>query len=404
MLNQPLNEAFQEVNAKVGQSITGNNTFDFIVVGLGSMGAPTCYYLATRGYSVLGLEQFDITHENGSHGGQSRLIRKAYWEHPDYVPLLDRAYENWQAIQDVTETKLYHPTGILYAGQANDFIISGTKKSAKDYDIELNELSRKAQINQYPQFTLPEDYSVYYEPGAGFLTPERAIITYTKEAIKHGAEIHTNESLVSFVSKNSEIKVKTNKNNYTAKKIILTSGAWTPSLLPSFKPHLKVTRQMIAWVNTSDDTQYKSDKMPCWVIKQEDLPGTFYGFPALNPNEFGGLSGIKIGYHFPGVETDTENINRLPNDNDQELIVNFLQQYMPGCFKSINEFKSCMYTYTLDENFIVDFHPNHENVILATGFSGHGFKFSSVIGEILADLAIKGKTDMPIEFLSADRL
>jgi sarcosine oxidase len=380
------------------------NVFDAVVIGVGSMGAATCYYLAKQGLRVLGIEQFGIAHENGSHGGQSRLIRQAYFEHPDYVPLLRRSYDLWKNLEEEAATKLFYPTGILYSGMANDFLISGSQKSAETYGIPLEKLTSQQAHHRYPQFKLPEEYQSIFEYNAGFLTPELAIRTFAAQATAHGASIHTQEQLLKWEENDNSLTITTTKGTYHTQKLILTAGAWSGLIAPKLQPKLKVTRQLVAWVNTKNDAKYALNKMPCWGINKKDMPGLFYGFPLLPNAEFSGPAGMKLGYHLPGeiIEPD-DSLEINPSKADMAILTDFLKEFMPGCYDSINEIKHCKYTYTPDEHFVVDFLPNHSNVMIAAGFSGHGFKFAPVIGEILADLATQGKSSLPIEFLSMNK-
>ncbi|MFI5187497.1 MAG: FAD-dependent oxidoreductase, partial [Chitinophagales bacterium] len=204
-----------------------SNLFDVIVIGVGSMGSSACYHLAQRGYKVLGIEQFDITHEFGSHAGQSRIIRKAYFENSNYVPLLKRSYENWKALEEETGTQIFFQTGLVYFSPSGHSLIKGVKRSASLYNIELKELDRAGTTQDFPQFKIPGDFETIFEPGAGFVTPEKAIRLYTDQAIKKGAEIHTKEKLIEWKKDGSGVIVITDKNSYQCDKLILTAGAWT---------------------------------------------------------------------------------------------------------------------------------------------------------------------------------
>jgi len=348
---------------------------------------------------VLGIEKFDIVHENGSHTGQSRLIRKAYFEHPAYVPLLQKAYDGWENLEKRSNSRLFYKTGILYSGKADDFLISGSRKSARAHNLELNEVTAGNQSESYPQFSLPSHYSTIFEPDAGFITPERAILTYINEALKLGAEVRSGETVIDWQESSNGVEVRTDQGHYNANCLIITAGAWTSQLVTGLKPKLKVTKQAIFWVNVNNSDQYLLNKMPCWGINQEELTGLLYGFPILNEHEFGGPGGLKIGYHNPGEPINPEHKTAAVRQSDKDLIVSFMEEFMPGAFKSFNEEKTCLYTYSPDEHFIIDFMPDQRHVIFATGFSGHGFKFIPVVGEILADLATNGATDLPIEFL-----
>ena len=381
-----------------------NTSFDIIVIGVGSMGSPACYYLAKRGYHVLGLEQFDISHEFGSHAGQSRIIRKAYFEHPDYVPLLERAYKNWRALERETSKQVYFKTGLLYAGKPENVIIKGVEESAALYNIDLDQLNSVAAKDHYPPFRFPDDFEILFEPEAGFITPEKAIRLYAFEAKNYGAIIHSNEKVIDWKKDGSNIIVRTNKDSYQCEKLIITAGAWTGKMIPGFGDKIKVTRQFVAWIQTKNDALFELNKFPCWMIGDDQKHGCYYGFPLLDTRKFGEPGGLKLAHHFPFQTTDPDNVNRQATEEDLSNIKYCLDKYLPGVFDSFLSTKICLYENSPDENFIIDKLPGFEdNVSIACGFSGHGFKFASVVGEILADLAIEGETDLPINFLSANR-
>ncbi|NUO03136.1 MAG: N-methyl-L-tryptophan oxidase [Saprospiraceae bacterium] len=378
--------------------------YDVLVIGVGSMGAATCYYLAKQGVKVLGIEQFDIPHEQGSHAGQSRIIRKAYFEHPDYVPLLERAYQNWQELEARTGHHVYFKTGLLYLGLHESDLIKGVRESALKYQIEIRELSDWQLSAAYPQFRVPENYTTLLEPDAGFISPEKAILLYVEQAIHYGAAIRTKEKISGWEQTRTGVTVSTDKGQYTADKIILTAGAWAGKLLPGLASRFTVTRQTLAWMIPSEWKPYEYGHFPCWVIADAAKPSIYYGFPALPVGAFGGPIGLKIGHHAHGNPTDPDAVNRKIMPEEESNLIEALNQFIPGAYASTYTMKTCLYTNTPDENFILDFLPGTDNrVILAAGFSGHGFKFASVVGEIMADLALKGKTELPIGFLGMER-
>lgn len=383
--------------------MNNKNSFDVIVLGVGSMGSSACYYLSKEGYRVLGLEQFDISHEFGSHAGQSRIIRKAYFEHPDYVPLLQRAYQNWKKLEEETGEQVYFSTGICYFGSPGHEIIKGVKQSASLYGIEVKEFNTKTSATKFPQFKIPKHYECLHEPEAGFLTPEKAIKLYAQLAKKKGAEIHTREKVISWEKTKDGIIVRTDKNNYNCKKLVITAGPWSGKIIPGFQNKLKVTRQVIAWVKVKNENDFRLGNLPCWMIADQENPGVFYGFPVLSTEKFGEPSGLKLAHHFPKDEADPNHVNREVNADDKAKLEYALDKYFPGVLESFLHSKVCLYTNTPDENFIIDKFSGYEDVVIACGFSGHGFKFVSVVGEILADLTIKGKTELGIDFLSAKR-
>ena len=378
--------------------------FDIIVIGVGSMGSSACYHLSKRGYKVLGLEQFCITHENGSHTGQSRIIRKAYFEHPDYVPLLSRAYKGWKELEEETGEQIYFKTGLLYSGRANDEIIKGVKLAASLYNIPLENLDKYLLEKKFSPFKIPENFDIVLEPDAGFVTPEKAIRLYAELAKKNGAIIHTNEKLIEWKKESDDMLVKTNKGSYYCNKLIITAGAWAGKLIPGLGNKIKVTRQFLAWIKPKHPEKFSLDNFPCWLIDDENIPGCYYGFPILSTERFGPPEGLKLAHHHPATITDPDNVNRTITNDDIENLKDAMDKYFPGEFDSILSGKICLYANSPDENFIIDKLPGYEeNACIACGFSGHGFKFVPVIGEILSDLAINGKTNLPIEFLNANR-
>lgn len=381
-----------------------NTSFDVIVIGVGSMGSAACYYLSKRGYKVLGLEQFDISHEYGSHAGQSRIIRKAYFEHSDYVPLLERAYENWKMLEQEIGEQLYYKTGLLYAGNPNNEIIKGVKQSAALYNIDLEKLNNVIAADKFPSFKFPGSFEILFEPESGFITPEKAIRLYAAQAQKNGAIIHSNKKVIDWRKDGGSLIVKTDTQTYQCNKLIITAGAWAGKMVPGFADKIKVTRQFVAWIKTKKDDQFALNNFPCWMIGDDDKHGCYYGFPLLDTKRFGEPAGLKLAHHYPRNVTDPDNVNRQTTEEDIENIKYCLNKYLPGVFESVLSTKICLYANSPDENFIIDKLPGfEENVSIACGFSGHGFKFASVVGEILADLAIEGKTSLPTGFLKATR-
>ena len=381
-----------------------NTSFDAIVIGVGSMGSSACYYLSKNGYTVLGIEQFDISHEYGSHAGQSRIIRKAYFENSDYVPLLEKAYQNWQALEEETGRKIYHPTGLVYFGPPDHLLIKGVKQAASLYDIDLNVFNGIKSAQRFPHFTIPRNFETLFEPDAGFVTPENAIRLYAQQALKQGAKIKTHEQILNWKKGGNSIAVTTNKNNYRCSKLIITAGAWARKMIPLLSGKLRITRQFVAWIKPKTWDQFTLGNFPCWLLADDEKPGCYYGFPILPETEFEGPKGLKLAHHFPALETDPDHVNREATVEDEKNLEYVLNKYLPGCLESFLSYKICLYTNSPDEDFIIDKLAGYEDqVVIATGFSGHGFKFASVIGEILSDLAIKGATALPIEFLRASR-
>ena len=376
--------------------------YDIIVLGIGSMGSSSCYHLSKRGYKTLGIEQFDIPHNFGSHNGQSRIIRKAYFEHPSYVPLLEGAYRNWEILQKEYGEQIYFKTGLLYFGPEDHLIIKGSRRSADQYGIEINNFTNDEQKEKYPQFKIPETFVNMLEKDAGFITPERAIIAFTKLAQNYGAKIKTNEKAVKWYKKEDSIIVQTNRSVYRCKKLVISVGAWMSEL--SNISDFKVTKQILAWAKPKKWEDFTLKSFPCWTYADNSTKGMFYGFPILPSSiSHDGYQGLKFAHHFKGEETDPNNVDRKVSKNQEEELLEAIQKFIPKGIESIHTSKTCLYTYSKDDDFIIDHHPTNEDVIITAGFSGHGFKFTSVVGEIVTDLVEKDNSDYPIEFLKLKR-
>ncbi len=376
--------------------------YDIIVIGVGSMGASTCYHLANKGLKVLGIEQFGITHELGSHTGESRLIRKAYFEHPDYVPLLQEAYQGWKNLESLTKQQFYWPTGIAYFGSAQDEILDGTRHSAQTHNLNLEELTLSEAQKRWPQFNIPSQFECLYEPQAGFITPERTIAAYVDLAKNLGVDIITQEQVLHWDLAQQNIIVQTSKGQYTAQKLVITAGAYAQELLPDYV-RLTPTIQYLGWAQPVNSLEYKIGNFPCWMISEPGAGGPYYGFPVM-PEAHGGHSGIKIALHKRGsTMQQTKNENEAMT-KEAALLNTMIKKYLPSVGAEVDQLKKCRYTYSQDEHFILDTLPeyNHQ-VIIGTGFSGHGFKFVPVIGQALADLTLNGGSKLPIDFLKVSR-
>lgn len=378
-----------------------NTPVDVIVIGLGAMGSAACFHLAQRGVRVLGLEQFSIPHSMGSSHGDSRMIRLCYYEHPDYVPLLLRAYHLWDDLEKRAQQKLLYKTGGIYMGPPNCEFIAGTMRAAIEHRLPHERLDRAQLRQRFPHFCVPEDHIGLFEPEAGFLTPERAIAAHVELAMKHGAEVHAHEPVIDWSASATGVSVRTAKQTYTADRVIFCGGAWSANLLRDLGVQLTVTRQVLGWVWPKKPEHFALGTLPVWAINNPD--GTIhYGFPMLLGAAHG-RPGFKIAHHFHGTPTTPDTINRIPQPSDEDDFRHVLERFIPDANGPLLSMAVCMYTNSPDAHFIIDHHPRHERAIIACGFSGHGFKFASVVGEILADLATAGRTDLPIDFLGLGR-
>jgi sarcosine oxidase len=377
--------------------VSMSGRYDVIVVGVGAMGAAACYHLARAGVRVLGLEQFEIPHAKGSSHGYSRMIRLAYYEHPDYVPLLRRAYQLWAELEQNSGQKLLHLTGGIYMGRPDGGVVSGALSAARRHGLAHELLDRAKLAERFGQLSVPQDHVGVWEPQAGFLLPERTIAAHAEGALRAGAELHGHEAVAQWESDDGGVTVRTGRGEYRADRIIFCGGAWSGRLVRDLGVELLVTRQVLGWVWPKRPELFELGKLPVWAVEQPD-GGLAYGFPMMPDNP-----GLKIALHARGKPTEADRLVRdiLPGDEDE--VRGVARRYVPDGDGPLLALRVCMYTNSPDSHFIIDRHPRHPRVIVACGFSGHGFKFSSVIGEVLADLARNGKTELPIGFLGLNR-
>jgi len=374
-----------------------SSQYDVIVVGAGSMGSAAAYYLAAGGAKVLVFEQFSETpHDHGSHAGQSRIIRKAYFEGPAYVPLMQRAYSNWEDLENLSGEKIFYRSGLLYYGPAGHEVIRGVKQASKDFEIPIEEITVGDQKERFPYRSFQHQNAMLLEPDAGFLLPGRAIRSFLDLAVKKNAVLKTGEKVLSWGSSASGVKVFTDKDTYSADKLIFTAGAWTNKLLKGILP-LRITRQVIIWVEMKQPKEFDHEHFPCWMIAGDEFKGVYYGFPYLSGEKFPGHQGLKFAWHHAALDTDPDEVDRLVTEEELHDIVKRVAYYFPAVDSKIHAHQTCLYTNTPDEDFIIDHLPGtNERVIIASPCSGHGFKFASAIGEVLSDLALKGRSDLDL--------
>lgn len=371
-------------------------TYDTVIIGLGGMGSAALYHLARRGLSVLGVEQFGIAHDRGSSHGSTRLIRRAYFEHPDYVPLVDRAYQLWEALETAASRTLLHRSGLMLAGRSDRAIVPGVQRAAKEHRLAIEIVARGDWPARFPGFAPDDDMQVLFEPDAGFLEVENCVAAHVEQAKAHGAEVLTEQRVTSWSADASGVTVTTDHAAYTARSLVLCGGAWTSRLLSELGLPLVVHRKTVFWFGPTDDV-YRFDR-GCPVFGLETGDGFYYGFPTIDGY------GLKVGEHTgKQLAPDPDRLDREVHPEDERPIRRFLKQYLPKVGPDVQKASVCMYTMTPDENFIIDRHPDYPHVAYACGFSGHGFKFAPVVGSVLADLIVDGRTLEPVEFLRASR-
>jgi len=371
--------------------------YDVIVAGVGSMGAATCMSLAQRGARVLGLEQFDIPHRMGAHHGHSRMVRQAYFEHPDYVPLLRHAMQYWQRLHDASDLPILRRTGGLYMGRPDGAIVSGSAAASRTHGLDHELLDRKALAERYPQFHVPQDFAALYESAAGIVFPEHAVSAQVDQALRCGAEIRAREAVVDWSPNGAGVEVRTDRNTYSARQVIFTAGAWTGRLVRDLTVPLTVTRQTLVWLWPAATEPFEPANCPVWLIEIEPDTG-YYGMPLLQHPP-----GIKMALHRAGETVDPDHVCREVSEDELRPLLDFAAKYLPDASGPVLSSQVCLYTHSPDSHFIIDRHPGYPQVFLACGFSGHGFKFCGVVGEALADFALIGRTELPVHFLHAGR-
>ncbi|QDP97715.1 N-methyl-L-tryptophan oxidase [Microlunatus elymi] len=371
---------------------------DVIVVGLGSMGAAAANELAGRGVRVLGLEAFWPAHDQGSGHGASRIIRQSYFEGADYVPLLRSAYAGWRRLQEESKINLITLCGGLYIGNADGPIFTGALAAAQKWGLPHEVLDASAIRTGFPTFAPAEDALAVWEQNAGFVRPEAAIRANLDLARARGADLRFAEPVLGWsVGRGGGVRVTTRRDSYAADRLVLAAGAWMPVLLADLGLPLVVQRQVMYWFEPQvtealPHRAYAADHHPVYIEERHD-DQQIYGFPMHE----GVDGGMKIGVHRAGnlIETTADDLDRTIAAAEINSVQQRMRRLVPATGDPIKA-KVCMYTMTPDEHFVLGAHPDHDQVSIAAGFSGHGFKFVPVIGEILADLAQHGHTGHPI--------
>jgi sarcosine oxidase len=369
--------------------------YDAIVVGIGGMGSAAAYHLARRGARVLGLEQFGIAHDRGSSHGKTRIIRQAYYEGPDYVPLLVRAYDLWHALEREAGTQLLTTTGALYVGAPEVAHIAGAELSARTHGIPYEMLSPEEIRARYPVLR-PRDGTVgLYEFKAGILVPEQCVAAHADLARRHGADLRTNEAVVSWTGGRDGVSVRTSRGTHEGGALVVTAGPWTAAVLRDVPLPIRVERVVLYWFEPRARHQELA-RLPVYGWDVGDVHA--YGFPYLEGQ------GVKVAFHQIYQEATTpETIRRTVGEDEKARMREFLAGFIPDAAGGLAASATCMYSNTPDLHFIIDRHPAHESVVFAGGFSGHGFKFCPVVGEVLADLALRGETGLPITLFAVNR-
>ena len=364
--------------------------FDVIVVGLGANGSSALYHLSKTDKKVLGIDRFTPPHTHGSSHGQSRITRQAYHENPLYVPFVKEAYNLWYDLERISGKKLLLETGGVMLGNQDAAVIKGAILSAETYNVAYDYLTPAELQQRYPVFKPSENTVAVVEKKAGILFPEDCITTYLEQAQAKGAGINLDETVLSITPKNNLVEIVASKGTYLTQKVIVSAGAWVGKLLPELNLPLTVERQVLHWFRNKDtkiQPYLQPDKLPVYIW--EYLPKQmFYGFPDLG-------DGMKIALHHAGKLIEPDDLTQDVAGQEISGMKAVIDQYF-NMDAEYNYSAVCMFTNTPDEDFIIDYYPGNENIIVASPCSGHGFKFSSLTGKILSDMATGEKVNFDL--------
>jgi sarcosine oxidase len=371
--------------------VTNIRHYNAIVVGLGAMGSATLYHLAHRGWRVLGLEQFAPGHDRGSSHGDSRIIRETYFEHPLYVPLVQRAHRLWRELEERSGSSLMTITGGIMIGPPDGEIVRGTLRSATEHKLPHEILTPLEVRKRFPAFRLDEDLVAVFDPRAGFLDPEACNRAHLSLAGAAGAEARFNERALDWISDGGGVRMTTASDTYTADRLVLTGGPWNRELLPDLVLPLTIERQSVFWFEpTVGASDYELPRFPIYAY--EYRPGNIcYGFPRLP-------RGVKASVMHDGeTVSDPDKVNRTVKKSEVNPLRAALRRILPALSEApVRETDVCLFTNTPDHDFLIDFHPFSPQVLISSPCSGHGFKFASAIGEIQAELLVNGKTEFDL--------
>lgn len=362
--------------------------FDVIVAGLGGMGSATAHHLAARGLRVLGLEKYGPGHDRGASHGGSRITRQSYFEGPEYVPLLLRAYELYDRLATDSERDVITLTGGIMAGLPDSRTVAGARASAEQWGLEHELLDATELRKRFPTTNPQPDEVALYEAKAGFVRPERTVLAQLELADRHGADLRFQEPMLAWEPVGDGVRVITGSSVYSAGQLIVTPGPWAPELLADLGVPFSIERQVQHWFQpTGGVDAWVPERHPIYIW--EDASGTrVYGFPAID----GPDGGAKIAFFRKGTPTTPDTLDTGVHAGEIAEMAAAAARVLPDLPGRHLRGEPCMYSTTPDEHFVISRHPAHDAVTVGCGFSGHGFKFVPVVGEILADLATTGTT------------
>lgn len=370
--------------------------YEVIIIGAGTAGMAAGAFLAKKGVKTLLIDSFDPPHTNGSHHGDTRIIRHAYGEGEYYVPMAVRAQELWEELEQEVGETLFLKTGILGAGNADSPFIKEIIKSAKKHQLPLEVLEPVDVKARWPQVNVPDGFIGCYESNSGVLLAEKCISAFRKVALNHQAELWTNTRVQHIEIVENGVIVDTEKGKVYGDQCIVTAGAWTKKVVEPHQLPLSPVRKTVAWFD-ADEESFGHNHFPGFFFMLEDE--SYYGFPSING------SGVKVGRMDGGQMVDPDDMDRSFGiyEEDERDVRSFLETFMPEATGFLKQGKVCLFTRTPDEDFIIDHHPQYNHVIIATGFSGHGFKFASAIGEVLMKMALGEEIEYDLSYFRIGR-
>ena len=366
--------------------------YDCIVLGVGGVGSATLFAAARRGWNVLGIDRFGSAHDRGSSHGRTRIIRTAYFEHPNYVPLAQRSWQEWEKIQSASDIRLLQKTGLLQVGDPEGEVLSGLLASAEQYQLSIQQLSAESAMQRFPAFKIDNSQRCIYEDDAGFLLIENCVAKLIQLAKNLGAEFVPNTQIETVnVNADGTIKLVAANEEFLTHRLIVTIGTWACELLGSLPFDIQIIRKQQQWFQFDRvDIKYQNG-FPAFLF-EEDF-GCFYGFPEID------YLGMKVAEHSGGQPLDDPlALDRQCNEDDVKITEEFIDRRFDFTRRRLVHHSVCMYSMSRDQHFIIDHHPENDRIVFAAGLSGHGFKFAPVIGQRLVDM-LDGKTDPIFEFL-----
>ncbi len=376
-------------------NIAKSQCFDTVVVGCGGIGSAVLYHIAKRQSSVLGLEQFGWVHDRGSSHGQTRIIRQAYFEHADYVPLLIEAYDEWYRLERDRQRKLLYEIGLLQVGPEDGQVVPGVLKSASTHGLAIEALDQGSLEKRFPLFRAPEGHVGAFESKAGYLLVEECVRSHLDGARQAGAQALDHCRLTGVSTTDQGIELTTTRGVFLAQQVVLTVGAWLKDWLQLSHQPLKVLKKHLHWFDPDRKEYFDTRECPLFLF--EVAEGCFYGFPAIDGR------GMKVAEHSGGeCLEELDSIERGLDRDDLARVTQFMGRAMRGTFRH-REHQTCMYTMTKDSHFLIDHHPMDQRILLAGGFSGHGFKFASILGKLISDWIVDRRWDSRLRFLGLNR-